>query len=173
MTLEITGRIMFPRDDMQRSTPLRVEVWHGERLVDRAGEPTDREGAFQIVVDHLELEEIAGSEPVGLTLKVQRDDGSDLLVTSGGTLLLEPERREVKVELTVELPDRPSQYDTIEGLAPLLPAPLPKVVVDRLRRAGVASLSDLRAAGGLERIEGLPADLDDPALHALDAHTRL
>lgn len=82
-----------------------------------------------------------------------------------------PEHRtaeEVKEEKICE-PRPPA----LEELADTLRLDLPQKLLSTLAEHGIRTLLDVRKAGGLGHVEGLPAALDDPAIHTIEAHANL
>lgn len=66
-----------------------------------------------------------------------------------------------------------TQSPTLEDLQTTLQMQFPQQLVGHLAGAGIRTLADVRAVGGLAHLENLPIPLEDPSVEALQAHANL
>jgi hypothetical protein len=64
-------------------------------------------------------------------------------------------------------------YPTIADVASITGLTIPSALSTFLASNGIVTLKDIRTAGGLKYMSGLPVAQDDPAVVALDAHAQL
>jgi hypothetical protein len=171
MPLMISGSVTS-RQTARGTAGLWVEIRHEDRLVARAAEPTDEGGRFRLVADERALRELLGDTRAALTLLIRRDDGSEIALVSAPAVAWPPERDKIRVKIEVDLPAEGRQPARIEDLSAVLDRPVPDALLDRLRDHGIRTLADVRAAGGLARIEGLTG-AQERAARTLEAHARL
>jgi len=79
--------------------------------------------------------------------------------------------RSQAVEIRVPVPKPPST--SLSELATTLKLKLPQQLLPKLAQHGVTTLADIREAGGIRHIEGLPVAVDDSAVRTLEAHANL
>jgi hypothetical protein len=123
---------------------------------------TDGSGAFSF----RSLEQITQAPQSQLEFSLSITDAHGATV-SDAALRLNPGQQEAVV-VTVRLP-------------PVFPAPsiadlsvtLPEALRSFLAQRNIHTLGDVRAAGGVAQIPGLPVGPNDPAVHAVDAHADL
>ena len=103
---------------------------------------------------------------VKLTLRIKNDGDEDLSVATLNVVADPEEVFEHKIALPAE--EEPESPE-IAGLD----FELSQQVQSRLNEKGIHTLADLRRAGGLEAVPGLPDSAIDPQLQTLDAYARL
>src|SRR6266567_1848947 len=69
------------------------------------------------------------------------------------------------------IPQPPSP--TLDELATALPEALPEALLPFLANRSITTLADIRMAGGIHHLEGLPVAADHPSIQALEAHANL
>ncbi len=171
MALSINGTVL-DRTTGRLAVGLWGEVRHDDRVVARAAEATDDAGRFRIAVDDGALREILGDRRTVLTVAVLRDDGTEITLTEPAVVNWPPEGERVEVELAVELPPEERPPVRIEDMSGVLARPVPDALLNRLRDRRIRTLADIRAAGGLSRLDGL-TEAQERAARTLEAHARL
>jgi hypothetical protein len=79
--------------------------------------------------------------------------------------------QEQAVEIRVPVPKLPTV--TLTELATTLQLKLPQQLLPTLAKHGIRSLADIREAGGISHLEGLPVAADHTAVQTLEAHANL
>ncbi len=85
-------------------------------------------------------------------------------------LRVKPDQEQVG-EIRVPIPKPPPL--ALSELATTLKLKLPQQLLPTLAKQGIHSLEDIRMAGGIPHLEGLPVAADDPAVRMLEAHANL
>ena len=78
------------------------------------------------------------------------------------------------LDIPVPIPSPPEpESHQLSNLAPTLPIELPSDLLPFLAGKNINTLSDIRKAGGISRLQGLPVAADSPAVKLLEAHVDL
>jgi len=78
----------------------------------------------------------------------------------------------LKIKVPAEVLPQPVTHP-LDEVAATLELDLPESLVTFLNAQGIHTLEDIRRAGGIRQLEGLPVVADDPAVMALEAHAVL
>src|SRR6266567_1551033 len=73
----------------------------------------------------------------------------------------------------IRVPGPKSAPLALSELATILKLNLPQQLLPTLAKQGIHSLEDIRMAGGIRQLAGLPVAADDPAVRMLEAHANL
>jgi Tc toxin complex TcA C-terminal TcB-binding domain len=76
------------------------------------------------------------------------------------------------IPVPIPAPPEPESHQ-LSNLAPTLPIELPLELLPFLADKNINTLADIRKAGGISRLEGLPVAADHPAVQLLEAHVDL
>jgi len=76
------------------------------------------------------------------------------------------------IPVPIPAPPEPESHQ-LSNLVPTLPIELPPDLLQFLAGKNINTLADIRKAGGISRLEGLPVAADNPAVQLLEAHTDL
>ena len=76
------------------------------------------------------------------------------------------------IPVPIPAPPEPESHQ-LSNLAPTLPIELPPDLLPFLADKNINTLADIRKAGGISHLEGLPVAADHPAVQLLEAHTDL
>ena len=76
------------------------------------------------------------------------------------------------IPVPIPAPPEPESHQ-LSNLAASLPIELPPDLLPFLAGKNINTLADIRKAGGISRLEGLPVAADNPAVQLLEAHTDL
>jgi Tc toxin complex TcA C-terminal TcB-binding domain len=163
--------------ELRKHEPRRVTV----QLLDQGGRPLE-----QVKVRMLDLG--VGSEPVELSAGVS--DGNGRLEVRF-TATPSAEERRLRLEVAVPGVAEPHTVDVSVGRDPAalevrvpvphreaprlaaVPVDVPPVLATFLEGRQIRTLADVRRAGGLGRLDGLPLPADHPAVRTLEAHADL
>jgi hypothetical protein len=140
----------------------------------------------------------AGAEPKDLGLNISNNDGvftfnyitlpspADVKRRIRLQVLINPQTQEtfetivqaggdqeiLKILVPIALPPEPESHQ-LTNLASTLQLDLPAELLPFLAGKNINTLADIRKAGGISRLEGLPVAVDSPAVKLLEAHTDL
>ncbi len=76
------------------------------------------------------------------------------------------------IPVPIPAPPEPESHQ-LSNLVPTLPIELPSDLLPFLAGKNINTLADIRKAGGISRLEGLPVAADHPAVRLLEAHVDL
>lgn len=150
---------------------LSVELRHQARVVARAPTATEEDGRFRIEISDPPTRP-GGDDAATLTLVVRSADGAEVQLPHALTVAWPLERERVEFDVKLDVPDQPRRSILIGVLHDVLDGGIPDAVREGLRRARIDTLVDVRAAGGLGRLEGLAPE-DRRVVHTLESHARL
>lgn len=171
----IAGRVL-ERETQRAVEGLRVEAW--ERNEADSGllgsAVTNAQGAFRIEVGNPSSQELPSDWQQKTYFKVFR--GEELLRREEDSSDRD-ERGNPGVVLTVHISESEAgiRADTtpVSELVALSRVEPPATLLPFLQEQGIRTLADIRNAGGIGHLAGLPVPADDPAVKALEAHANL
>lgn len=166
----------------------------GKLLNERSGEPL-----VGFSVQGFDLD--AGQEPKDLGQNVSNNEGVFALsyITPSTPAGANPTRRRLRLQVLIN-PQTQEKFETevqaggdqdildipvpipappepeshqLTNLIPTLPIELSPDLLPFLADKNISSLADIRKAGGISRLEGLPIAADDPSIRLLEAHADL
>ncbi|MBI3969614.1 MAG: hypothetical protein HY329_28560, partial [Chloroflexi bacterium] len=129
---------------------------------------TDAAGRFALVYTVLHSAETSRATESRLRLHVLDPQGTSIHQTEIPATAAQRQPVEIRIPVPAS-PERPSPK--VADLAPGLK--LPQYILRALTRRNILTLADLRQAGGIGNIGGLPVAADHPALRKLQAHAQL
>ena len=135
---------------------------------------TNVTGLFTVIYTAPRLEVLDGAGenvPVRrLRLHIIDPKGEEIHRTEVQPKIGEAQVVEIRVPVP-EVPEPPSP--SLQELDTTLQLQLPPELLAHLADKGIQDLKDIREAGGISRIKGLPVSPDHPAVRALEAHASL
>lgn len=173
VTYEKIGRLLNEADD----TPLAGYSAHTFDLESGAAAPddlgqdvTDQEGQFTLVLI-LPRPAPDDDQPVmrSLRMHVQNPAGEEIAQTDIQAQLDSATVMEIRIAVPAT-PEAPSP--TVTELADTVELELPVGLVASLAEYGIHTLKDIREAGGISHLDGLPDPTSEPIIR-LEAHARL
>jgi Tc toxin complex TcA C-terminal TcB-binding domain len=177
---------------------LRVEQGSltARRLIGKLSNERSNEPLVGLNIRGFDLD--AGAEPKDLGLTISNNDGVftfnyitlpspvDVKRQIRLQVLINPQTQEtfetiiqaggdqeiLKILVPIALPPEPESHQ-LTNLASTLQLDLPAELLPFLAGKNINTLADIRKAGGISRLEGLPIAVDNPAVKLLEAHTDL
>jgi hypothetical protein len=133
---------------------------------------SNTEGVFAL--NYIIPPPLAGADPnqtrrrlrLQVLLNPQTQEKFETEVQAGG------DQEILNIPVPIPVPPEPESHQ-LSNLAPTLPLELPLELLPFLADKNINTLADIRKAGGISRLEGLPIAADHPAVQLLEAHVDL
>ena len=130
---------------------------------------TDSSGLFKILYT-TPKDPPAGANSRRIRLQIMNDQGTQIYQTE--VLAKSDQAESIDLRIAVPAIDPPSS-PAITAIASTVHVTLPPALLPSLEAHNIHTLRDIRTAGGLRNLPGLPISPSDPAIQTLDAHANL
>jgi Tc toxin complex TcA C-terminal TcB-binding domain len=146
------------------------DLYAGQEPKDLGQTVSNNEGVFSL--NYITPSTPAGADSTRRRLRLQvsidpqTQEKIEIEIQAGGDQEIQ------NIPVPIPVPPEPESHQLI-NLAPTLPTELPPDLLPFLAGQNINSLADIRTAGGISRLEGLPVAADSPAVQLLEAHTDL